>query len=55
MNGCKAGLYTTNEVITRKGLMCWGGCGFGYPECPHLDGCIEELKSQGYKFRKKKK
>jgi hypothetical protein len=49
-NSCKAGIYTTNEVVTHGPLMCFGG--YGQPQCNYIRDCIEELSKQGIKFRK---
>lgn len=40
-NQCKAGQYTTNVVIVRTPLICFGG--FGQPQCQHFKHCAEEV------------
>ncbi len=42
LDECKAGHYTTNEVVTHCGLVCQGG--FGQPACNFLDICMEAHK-----------
>jgi len=53
MNECNAGKYKTNTVVTHSPLICYGG--YGQPACKYLDHYIMELKSQGYKVKRKSK
>lgn len=42
MGECKKGYYTTNIVVPRGPLVCFGG--FGQPRCEYLKKCLEENK-----------
>jgi len=41
-NKCKAGYYTTNEIIDRGAIACWGFQ--NQPPCKYLLDCVEEHK-----------
>ena len=42
LDECKAGHYTTNEVVAHCGLVCQGG--LGQPACNFLEICLEAHK-----------
>jgi len=46
---CKAGKYTTNAIILRNPIICWGFG--GQSPCKYLRDCIEDNKES---FSKKK-
>lgn len=41
MNECKAGQYTTNTVIVKCPLVCFGG--FGQSQCKYFSECANEV------------
>jgi len=47
---CRAGIYITNKVVVRGGLVCRGG--FGQPKCKYLKACAEE---NGLKLKRGRK
>ena len=56
MNECKAGHYTSNDVVLHGALICCGG--LGQPRCKYYEDCLKDfgfkLSKNGRRIRVKK-